>query len=94
MRGSLPARSDKIRIGVVSLFFHTFNNRIRKIVIATGAVTTVAGDGNYGIADNATGTLAEFEKPYGITTDGTNLYVADSFNERIRRNTGTPYSIV
>jgi len=63
----------------------TFNNRIRKIVIATGAVTTVAGDGNYGFADNANGMLAEFEKPYGITTDGTNLYVADSFNERIRK---------
>ena len=63
----------------------TFNNRIRKIVIATGAVTTVAGNGTYGFADNANGMLAEFEKPYGITTDGTNLYVADSFNERIRK---------
>jgi predicted permease len=61
------------------------NHRIRKIAIATGAVTTVAGDGTPGFADNATGTLAEFNEPEGITTDGTNLYVVDTFNHRIRK---------
>ncbi len=40
------------------------------------AVTTVAGTGSSGSA-NGTGTSASFSSPYGITTDGTNLYVAE-----------------
>jgi hypothetical protein len=59
------------------------NNRIRKIVISTGVVTTLAGSSN-GFAD-ATGTSAMFKFPYGITTDGTNLYVSDYGNHRIRK---------
>jgi len=60
------------------------NHLIRKIVISTGAVTTVAGTGSSGSA-NGTGTSASFNYPYGITTDGTNLYVADSGNHLIRK---------
>ncbi|MFO1524496.1 MAG: hypothetical protein U1F16_00840 [Turneriella sp.] len=59
------------------------NHRIRKIVIATGVVTTLAGNG-VGNTD-ATGTAALFNFPAGITTDGTNLYVADQSNHRIRQ---------
>ena len=62
----------------------SYNNNIRKIVIATGAVTTLAGSGSMGFADG-TGTAASFFGPDGITTDGSNLYVADSFNRRIRK---------
>ena len=54
----------------------SMNNLIRKIVISTGVVTTVAGTGSSGTADG-TGTSASFTRPKGITTDGTNLYVAD-----------------
>ena len=39
-------------------------------------VTTFAGTGSSGSA-NGTGTSASFNHPKGITTDGTNLYVAD-----------------
>jgi len=53
------------------------NHLIRKIVISTGAVTTVAGTGSSGSA-NGTGTSASFNIPSRITTDGTNLYVADN----------------
>ncbi|MDO8263535.1 MAG: PKD domain-containing protein [Gallionella sp.] len=60
------------------------NNIIRKIVIATGAVTTLAGSGAAAAADG-TGTAASFNTPKGITTDGTNLYVADYFNNKIRK---------
>jgi sugar lactone lactonase YvrE len=60
------------------------NNRIRKIVIDNGTVTTLAGSSS-GFADNATGTSAKFRGPVGITTDGTNLYVADANNHRIRK---------
>jgi hypothetical protein len=53
-------------------------NTVRKVVIATGAVTTLAGSaGNSGSADGM-GAEASFRCPYGITTDGTNLFVADT----------------
>ncbi len=61
------------------------NSTIRKIVIATGAVTTLAGATGRGGATDGTGAAARFNHPFGITTDGTNIYVADSFNHTIRR---------
>jgi sugar lactone lactonase YvrE len=60
------------------------NNEIRRVVIATGAVTTLAGSTSQGSADG-TGAAASFNCPGGITTDGTNLYVADSGNNEIRK---------
>ena len=61
------------------------NHTIRKIVIATGVVTTLAcTPGDAGSADG-TGTAASFYNPSGITTDGTNLYVADTYNNTIRK---------
>ena len=61
------------------------NNTIRQIVIATGMVTTLAGTaGVFGSADG-TGAAAQFAFPYGITTDGINLYVADTNNHTIRQ---------
>ena len=62
----------------------TENNLIRKVVIATGAVTTLAGAGITGMADG-TGAAAIFNTPYGITTDGTHVYVADTVNHKIRK---------
>ncbi len=50
---------------------------IDKIVISTGVVTTVAGGGNAGAVDNVVGTSASFTRPYGITSDGTSLFVVD-----------------
>jgi sugar lactone lactonase YvrE len=61
----------------------SYNFRVRKIVISTGEVTTLAGS-SVGSLDG-TGTAAKFELLYGITTDGTNLYVADSSNDKIRK---------
>ena len=52
-----------------------------------GVITTLAGNGNQGYADG-TGTNASFNRPRGITLDSTgNLYVADNFNQRIRKIT-------
>ena len=47
------------------------------------AVTTLAGSSE-GSTD-ATGTSASFANPIGITTDGTNLYVADMYYHKIRK---------
>jgi NHL repeat-containing protein len=63
----------------------TFVHAIRKVVIATGEVTTIAGTaGSSGSADGP-GATAKFNTPYGITTDGTNLFVADTGNQTLRR---------
>lgn len=66
-----------------NLYVADSNNRtIRKIVAATGAVTTLAGSGMGGAIDG-TGTAASFSSPRGITFDGAGtLYVSDA--NRIR----------
>ena len=61
------------------------NHTIRKIVIATGVVTTLAGTADSAGSADGTGAVARFNGPYGITTDGTNLYVTDTFNSTIRK---------
>ncbi|MBP6757930.1 MAG: hypothetical protein KA133_01645 [Flavobacterium sp.] len=62
----------------------SFNGKIRKISPA-GDVTTLAGSGTYTFADG-TGTAASFRKPNGVTVDASgNVYVADTFNHRIRK---------
>jgi sugar lactone lactonase YvrE len=62
-----------------------YNHRIRKVVVATGVVTTLAGSGTQGYLDG-TGTATQFNQPFGAAYDGSgNLYVADSFNYRIRK---------
>jgi DNA-binding beta-propeller fold protein YncE len=62
------------------------NNTIRRIVIATGVVTTLAGSGAAGNADG-TGLTATFNQPHGLVIDssGTNLYVATRNGNNIRR---------
>ncbi len=64
----------------------TGNHTLRKIVISTGVVTTIAGSaGISGIIDATIGTDARFNLPSGITTDGTNIYVADTGNHTLRK---------
>lgn len=70
-----------------NLFVADSGNRvIRRIEIATGVVTTLAGSGLAGSSDG-TGVGASFSTPNGITTDGISLFVADSGNNRIRKIT-------
>ena len=60
------------------------NNAIRKVVISTGVVTTLARAATAGLT-NATGTAARFNLPFGITTDGPNLYIGDEGNNAVRK---------
>jgi len=63
----------------------TFNHTIRKVVIATGAVTTLAGTAGVAGSADGTGAAASFNEPASITTDGTNLYVGDFYNSIVRK---------
>ena len=64
----------------------TFNNTIRKIVVVTGEVSTVAGTAGQSGTANAVGAAARFNFPYGLTGDGQgNLLVADTLNHAIRK---------
>lgn len=64
----------------------TGSNTIRYIVISGGSYAILAGStsGTAGFT-NATGTAALFNAPSGITSNGTNLYVADKGNNVIRQ---------
>lgn len=63
-----------------NLYVTDYNNcTIRKIVIATAAVSTFAGTiGSCGTLTDGTGTAAKFVYPQGITTDGTSLFVTEN----------------
>ncbi len=70
-------------------FLYTCDNgahRVRKTDVLTGNTTTLAGDGTAAFQDSTdgTGATAQFNRPSGITTDGTYLYVSDTDNNRIR----------
>lgn len=63
----------------------TFNRTVRKIVIASGTVTTLAGKADLEGALDATGSEARFKEPIGITTDGSHLFVTDSASHTVRK---------
>ncbi|MBL7999687.1 MAG: SMP-30/gluconolactonase/LRE family protein [Candidatus Kapabacteria bacterium] len=67
------------------------NNRIRA-VYPDGTVTTVAGSGN-GYSDGLDSS-AQFFSPSGVAMDGSKtVYVADTWNHRIRKITFGPVSV-
>ena len=69
------------------------NNRVRRVDLATGTITTLAGTGAGGSAgDGGPSTAAQFNSPGGLAVDSGNLYIADSHNNRVCRvdlGTGT-----
>jgi DNA-binding beta-propeller fold protein YncE len=65
----------------------TDNHRVRAFDPATGVITTVAGDGEARFGgDGGSPLAASFNRPFGISVDADgNLFVADTFNNRIRK---------
>ncbi len=63
------------------------NDRIRKYVIATGIITTIAGNGVAGSAgDGGQATAAQLNNPVRTAFDGANsLYIVDQTNHKIRQ---------
>ena len=66
----------------------TFNNRVRRVTPA-GIIDTVAGTGEQGYGGDAgPATEARLDRPEDVAVDALgNLYIADSFNNRVRRVT-------
>lgn len=62
------------------------NNRIRKVVVASGVTTTIGGSGT-AVTTDGVGALAAFFTPYGISIDSTatNLYVTDYGSHCVRQ---------
>src|SRR5689334_6452297 len=61
----------------------TGNNRVRRVTIR-GETSTIAGDGGAGYADGPAN-RAQFNGPIAVAVDAYgNIYVADSYNDRIR----------
>lgn len=67
----------------------TGNNRIRKVPLSTGTISTVAGNGTAGYSgDGGSATSAKINYPNGIAVDSScNFYFADTSNERVRKVT-------
>jgi sugar lactone lactonase YvrE len=65
------------------------NNRIRKVIVSTGIISTYAGNGTEGFSgDGGQATAAELYAPAGLRFDASgNLYIADALNNRIRKVT-------
>lgn len=65
----------------------TYNNRVRRISLSTGIITTVAGNGTAASSgDEGPATAASINDPIGLAFDADgNLFVAEEEGSRVRR---------
>jgi sugar lactone lactonase YvrE len=68
----------------------TGNNRVRKVEVSTGVISTVVGNGYAGFSgDGGPATSATMGYPFGVAVDGSgNIYIADTLNLVIRKVDG------
>ena len=62
----------------------SMNHRIRRITPG-GVVSTYAGSGVSGLLNSVSATTAKFDTPQSVVVVGSNLFVADTFNDVIRK---------
>jgi sugar lactone lactonase YvrE len=73
--------------GTAVYIVDTENQKIRRVDLKTGLISTVAGNGKRGGAgDGGQATSAELDRPHGVAVaaDGT-IWIGDTNNHRIRR---------
>jgi RHS repeat-associated protein len=64
----------------------SYNNRVREVIASTGMITTVAGTGAVGspLGDGGPATAANLNHPLAVAFANGNLYIADSYDDRVR----------
>ncbi len=69
------------------IFADRSNQRIRKIMMSTGIITTIAGNGVAGVVGDGGAPIgASLAFPTGVAVDAAgNLFIADNSNNRVRR---------
>ncbi len=74
----------------------TYNQRIRKVTLSTGRISTIAGTGTAGYSgDGASATSAKINNPNAVCLDTNgNIYIADTGNHCIRKITNGIISTV
>lgn len=84
-KATLGAPEAMICDGRVLFLSDSYSNSVRWIDMSSGIVQTLAGEGPslYGCRDGR-GASALFQRPMGLCLCGRKLYVADSYNDRIR----------
>ncbi len=61
-------------------------SQVDRVDLSTGLIYTVAGNGNWGFSgDNGVATAAELYAPAGLTVAGSQIYIADLANTRVRK---------
>ena len=64
------------------------NNKVRRINLTTGIISTIAGTGTSGYTGEGTATAVRLNQPSGVAVDAAgNVLIADAGNNRIRRVT-------
>ncbi len=65
----------------------TWNDRIRKVDLTTGKISTIIGDGNWGYSgDGGPASAAELGIPTSVKLDAEgNIYIADYYNNVVRQ---------
>ncbi len=75
-----------------NIFIADFSDiRIRKIVVSTGIINTIVGNGTTGYSgDNGPATNAELNGPGGVFVDKNgDIFIADSYNNVVRKVNGS-----
>jgi len=78
---------QQLAVGSGSLYIaDTSNNRVRRVDLATGTITTFAGTGTSGFSgDGGPATAAQLSYPVGLAIGSGNLYISDQNNYRVRK---------
>jgi sugar lactone lactonase YvrE len=88
MLDSLPSFNNPTGVAIDAsgnLYVADYGNNLIREITPAGVVSTFAGSGNVGTLD-ATGLLASFNEPAGITIDAYgNLFVSDAGSDLIRK---------